>query len=123
VEHGYYVRALVRPTSSPDKLKRLGLEVFLGDVRRVQDVSDAAEGMQIIVHMAADMKGTHEFMMDSCVSGSQRVAEAASLRGVKRAIYMSSLSVYDYAGRNGTEFTETSPLEAQAETRGAYSLG
>jgi predicted dehydrogenase/nucleoside-diphosphate-sugar epimerase len=124
VERGYYVRALVRPTGSPEKLERLGVEVFLGDVRRVEDVNNAAEGMQIIVHMAAGMKGTHEFMVDSCVRGTQSVAEAASLQGVKRVIYMSSLSVYDYAGqRNGTEFTETTPLEAHAETRGAYSLG
>jgi len=124
VEHGYYVRTLVRPTGSPEKLKRLGVEVFLGDVRHVEGVSSAAEGMQIIVHMAAGMKGTHEFMVDSCVRGTQSVAEAALLQGVKRVIYMSSLSVYDYAGqRNGTEFTESSSLEAQPETRGAYSLG
>ena len=124
VERGYYVRAMVRPTGSPEKLERLGVEVFLGDVRRLDDVSKAAEGMQIIVHMAAGMKGTHEFMVDSCVRGTQSIAEAASLQAVKRVIYMSSLSVYDYAGqRNGSEFTETSPLEAHAETRGAYSLG
>jgi nucleoside-diphosphate-sugar epimerase len=124
VERGYHVRALIRPTGSPEKLKHMGVEVFLGDVRRVEDVSNAAEGMQIIVHMAAGMKGTHEFIVDSCARGTQSVAKAASLQGVKRVIYMSSLSVYDYAGqRNGTEFTETSPLEAHAETRGAYSLG
>ena len=124
VEQGYYVRAFVRPTGSPEKLQGLGVEVFLGDVRQVEDVNNAAEGMHIIVHMAAGMKGTHEFMVDSCVRGTQSVAEAALRQGIKRVIYMSSLSVYDYAGqRNGTEFTETSPLEAQAETRGAYSLG
>jgi len=80
--------------------------------------------MEIIVHVAAGMKGTPEFMVDSCVRGTQSVAEAASLKEVKRVIYMSSLSVYDYAGqRNGTEFTESSPLEAHPESRGAYSLG
>src|SRR5262249_23545931 len=36
VEHGYYVRALVRPTSSPERLQQLGVEVFLGDVRRLE---------------------------------------------------------------------------------------
>jgi nucleoside-diphosphate-sugar epimerase len=124
IESGYYVRALVRPTGSPERLKRLGVDLFLGDIRRLEDVSCAAEDMQVIVHAAAGMKGSHEFMVDSCVRGTQNVAEAASVQGVKRVIYMSSLSVYDYARqRNGTEFTETSPLEEQAETRGAYSLG
>jgi 2-alkyl-3-oxoalkanoate reductase len=123
-ESGYYVRALVRPTSSSEKLKRLGIEIFLGDVRRSEDVRSAAEGMQIIVHLAAGMKGTDEFMVDSSIRGTENVAQAASLQGVKRVIYMSSLSVYDYAGqRNGTVFTETSPLEQHADTRGAYSLG
>jgi predicted dehydrogenase len=49
VEDGYYVRALVRPTSAPERLKELGVEVFLGDVRRLEDVSAAASGMQVIV--------------------------------------------------------------------------
>ena len=110
IKHGYYVRALVRPTGSPEKLKRLGVEVFLGDVRRIEDVKSAAEGMHIIVHMAAGMKGSQEFMVDSCVRGTQNVAEAASVQGVKRVLYTSSLSVYDYAGQcDGADFTETSP--------------
>jgi len=124
VERGYYVRAMVRPTGSPERLKRLGVELFLGDIRRLQDVSSAAEDMQVIVHAAAGMKGSHEFMIDSCVRGTQNVAEAASLQDVKRVIYMSSLSVYDYASqRNGSDLTETSPLEEHAESRGSYSLG
>ena len=117
-------RALVRPTGSPERLAGMGVEVFLGDVRRLDDVSAAAEGMDVIVHMAAGMKGSPEFMVDSCVRGTQNVAEAAARQKVKRVIYMSSLSVYDYsAQRSGSDFTETSPLESQAESRGAYSLG
>jgi predicted dehydrogenase/nucleoside-diphosphate-sugar epimerase len=124
LENGYYVRALVRPTGSPERLAGMGVEVFLGDVRRLDDVSAAAEGMDVIVHMAAGMKGSPEFMVDSCVRGTKNVAEAAARQKVKRVIYMSSLSVYDYSAQpNGSDFTETSPLESQAESRGAYSLG
>jgi nucleoside-diphosphate-sugar epimerase len=48
----------------------------------------------------------------------------AKARGVRRVIYMSSFSVYDYAAlRNGEQITESSPLEAHPETRGAYTLG
>ena len=124
VEQGYYVRALVRPTSSPERLQQLGVEVFLGDVRRLEDVSAAANGMQIIVHLAAGMKGSQAFIVDTCVRGTQNVAEAAALQRVKRVIYMSSFSAYDFARlRDGEDITETSPLEAQPESRGAYSLG
>ena len=111
-------------TRSVVRLAGMGVEVFLGDVRRLEDVSAAAEGMDVIVHMAAGMKGSSEFMVDSCVRGTQNVAEAAARQKVKRVIYMSSLSVYDYsAQRSGADFSETSPLEPQAESRGAYSLG
>jgi predicted dehydrogenase/nucleoside-diphosphate-sugar epimerase len=124
IEHGYYVRTLVRPTSLPERLKQLGVEVFLGDVRRLEDVSAAADGMQVIIHLAAGMKGSREFIVETCVRGTQNVAEAASLQHVKRVIYMSSFSVYDFAKlHDGENITETSPLEEQAESRGAYSLG
>ena len=124
VEDGYYVRALVRPTSTPERLKQLGVEVFLGDVRRLEDVSTAAAGMQVIVHLAAGMKGSQEFIVDTCVRGTQNVAAAAALQRMKRVIYMSSFSVYDFAKlHDGEDITETSPLEAQPESRGAYSLG
>ena len=124
VQHGYYVRALVRPTSVPERLQQLGVEVCLGDVRRLEDVSAVADGMQVIVHLAAGMKGSQEFIVDTCVRGTQNVAEAASLRGVKRVIYMSSFSVYDFAKMHDSEdITETSPLEEHPESRGAYSLG
>jgi nucleoside-diphosphate-sugar epimerase len=80
--------------------------------------------MQVIVHLAAGMKGSLEFIVDTCVRGTQNVAEAAALQCVNRVIYMSSFSVYDLAKlHDGEEITETSPLEAQPESRGAYSLG
>ena len=124
VANGYYVRALVRPTSSAGHLQQLDVEVFLGDVRRLDDVSAAADGMQVIIHLAAGMRGSQEIMVDTCVRGTQNVAEAASLQRVQRVIYMSSFSVYDFVKlHDGEEITETSPLEERPERKGAYSLG
>jgi len=124
VENGYYVRALIRPTSSPERLKELGVEVFLGDVRRLEDVVAASDGVDVIVHLAAGMKGSQEFIEDTCVRGTQNVAEAALLHSVKRVLYMSSFSVYDFAKlHDGDEIREASPLEEEPERRGAYSLG
>jgi predicted dehydrogenase/nucleoside-diphosphate-sugar epimerase len=124
VENGYYVRVLVRPTSTPERLKELGVEVFLGDVRRLEDVSAAADSMQVIVHLAAGMKGSQEFIVDTCVRGTHNVAAAAAVQRVKRVIYMSSFSVYDSVKlHKGEDITETSPLEELPESRGAYTLG
>ena len=44
------MRALVRPTGSIEPLRQLGVEVFLGDVRRFEEVNSAAAGMDVIVH-------------------------------------------------------------------------
>ena len=124
MDAGYFVRVLVRPTSSLGRLKELGPETFLGDVRRFTEVQAAATSMDTIIHLAAGMQGSPEFVVDSCVRGTQNVADVARELGIKRVIYMSSFSVYDYAAlRNGDTITENSPLEAQPEVRGAYSLG
>jgi predicted dehydrogenase/nucleoside-diphosphate-sugar epimerase len=121
---GYYVRAMVRPTSRLDQLQKLGVEIFLGDVRRTDDVIAAAAGMDAIAHIAAGVRGTPAFVVDSSVRGTQAVADAAIQAGVRRVIYMSSMSVYDLTQlRNGERIAEASPLEELPESRGAYSLG
>jgi nucleoside-diphosphate-sugar epimerase len=124
VQDGYYVRALIRPTGSAERLKELGVEVFLGDVRRLDDVTAASDRVDAIVHLAAGMKGSREFILDTCVRGTRNVAEAALLHSVKRVLYMSSFSVYDFAKlHDGDEISEASPLEEEPERRGTYSLG
>jgi predicted dehydrogenase/nucleoside-diphosphate-sugar epimerase len=124
VENGYRVRALARPTSALDGLKELGVEVYLADVRCFDQVEAAMSGMDVVVHLAAGITGSSEFVVDTSVRGTENVAKAARLQRVGRLIYMSSISVYDFAGiPDGHNITENTPLEGNAETRGAYSLG
>ena len=124
VESGYYVRGLTRPTSKTAALRQLGVEVFFGDIRQPEDVRSASAGMDVIIHAAAGMKGSPEAMVDTCVRGTQNVAEAAAEQGVRRIIYISSFSVYNFNNlKDGECITEDSPLEDQPETRGAYTLG
>ena len=124
VQDGYSVRALVRPTSSIEHLRQLGIEVFLGDVRCFEEVDAATAHMDVVVHLAAGLRGGSDFILDTSVRGTQNIAKAALLQKVKRVLYMSSMSVYDMARlRDGQTITADSPLEEQAETRGAYSLG
>ena len=67
---GYYVRALVRPTSHIEKLEELGVEIVFGDTRRLEDVCIAAVGMDVIVHMAAALRGSREAMFATAVNGT-----------------------------------------------------
>lgn len=120
---GYYVRALVRPTSHIERLEELGVEILFGDVRRLEDVCTAAAGMDVIVHMAAVLRGSREAMVTTAVNGTRNVAEAATRQGSRRVIYLSSMAVYDYTRlRDGDSIMADSPLEAQPEFRGGYSL-
>jgi 2-alkyl-3-oxoalkanoate reductase len=123
VDSGYYVRAYVRETSHTRALEEIGVELVYGDIREAAKVNAAAKGMDVIVHVAAAMKGSKSFMMDCCVNGTSNIAEAACDNNVGRIIYISSFSVYDYfnAG-NGTILDEESKLEPQPEKRGTYSL-
>jgi 2-alkyl-3-oxoalkanoate reductase len=56
------------------------------------------------------------------VTGTQNVIDACLRANVRRLVYVSSLGVLQHAGRrDGTPFSETSPLEPSPERRGAYT--
>lgn len=75
------------------------LEFVLGDIRDRAVVSDAARGMEAIVHLAAvasvqasvdDPTGTHETNFD----GTLYLLEAARQENIRRFLYASSAAVY-----------------------------
>jgi predicted dehydrogenase/nucleoside-diphosphate-sugar epimerase len=123
VDQGYYVRALVRELSHTKHLEQLGVELVFGDIRNLNSLLDAAKGMDVVVHMAAALRGSSEFMLECSVTGTKNVAEAAAQCGLEHVIYISSMSVYDYFKlRDGDVISEESSLEEQPELRGTYSL-
>ncbi len=122
VNAGYYIRAFVRKTSNTEKLEKLGIELFYGDIRELEVLKEAAQDMNIIIHIAAALKGTEDFMIKSCVEGTKNVSEAALYANIKRVIYVSSFSVYEYFHiKNKTILNEKSQLETHSEQRGIYS--
>lgn len=124
VREGYYVRALVRPLSHTEELERLGVAIIYGDIRDLQTLQEAAGGIDIIVHVAAGLRGSNKFILDSCILGATNVAEAARANAVQRVIYISSMSVYSFAAvRRGRVITETSALDSRPEKRGISSMG
>jgi predicted dehydrogenase/nucleoside-diphosphate-sugar epimerase len=123
VAEGYYVRALVRRLSHTTHLEKVGVELVYGDIRNFDSVSDASNGMDIVVHLAAALRGNAEYMLDCAVQGTRNVDEAAKVAGVKRVIYISSMAVYDYLKlQDGEVISEESPLEEHPELRGSYSI-
>ena len=116
------MRALVRELSRTEGLQALGVELVYGDIRNPESSMEACKGMDIVIHMAAGLKGTSQYILDSTIKGTQNISTAAKKFGLKQVIYISSMSVYDcFTPRNGEMITESSPLEQMPELRGVYS--
>jgi len=123
ISQGYEVHALVRPLARTEELERLCVDFAYGDIRELEDLSRVAEGVDLIVHLAAGLRGNRDFMIDSCVKGTENVAQVALARGVKRVIYVGSMGIYDFGSlKKGSTITESSPLEKSPEKRGAATF-
>ncbi len=76
-----------------------GAMLIMGDVRNPEQVSQATEGADLIVHAAANANGTDSVNnprldFESNVCGTFNVLDAALQVGVKKFVYVSSASVY-----------------------------
>jgi nucleoside-diphosphate-sugar epimerase len=75
-----------------------------------------------VYHVGAGMRGGAEAFESGTVWGTKNVVAACLRHGIRRLVYVSSLSVLDQAGhRKGVPITESSPIEPHPELRGAYS--
>jgi predicted dehydrogenase/nucleoside-diphosphate-sugar epimerase len=119
-ESGEKIRVLVRRPMpaweyDPD------LQIVYGDLGDPSAVDRAVEGVKTIYHLGAAMKGGIADFQSATAVGTQNVADAAFKHAISRLVYVSSITVMDYAGHGGKPMTETSPVEPHPERRGAYT--
>ena len=67
------------------------------------------------------MKGSPADFQRGTVVGTRNVIDACIKHGVRRVVYVSSLSVLEHAVPRTGKVTETWPLEPHADLRGAYT--
>lgn len=119
---GVLVRALVRPTSRIGHLKRLDIEWVDGDLGNVEKLKEAMEGCDVVYHCAAATKGSWNDYLESTIRGTACLLQASVAVGVRRFVYISSLSVYGVAQLKDYEsVTEDAPYEPHPEQRGFYT--
>lgn len=121
-ERGCSVHALVRKTSRTDHLCLTNVTIFQGDIAEVESLRPAFEGVQHVIHAAADTRGNEDAGKLSTIQGTQNILALCEEYRVKKLIYISSCSVYgvfDY--KQGKLITEDSSLERFPEKRGPYS--
>ena len=125
---GADLRCLVRSETQGDRLRALALaypaaqlEVVTGNLLARDDVARAVDGVDVVYHLAASLKGSPADIFLNTVVASNRLLDA--LAGQPRTIVMvSSLGVYGTAalGRNAV-LDEATPLEPHPERRDVYS--
>jgi len=121
-QRGYRVRALARKLSNIEKLKKLQAEIFFGDVASVDSLKPAFEGVDMVVHAAADTEGREEDSELSTIQGTKNVIDLCQHYKIKRLVYISSCSVYGVADyKKNQVVTEEFSLERFPEKRGHYS--
>ena len=94
----------------------LDVEWVWGDIRRLEDVQRAVDGVDAVVHFAAMTLPSHceeewEYCWDTNYHGTLNVIEAiqASSRQPK-LVFASSVAVYGYPPADGQPFDEDAPL-------------
>jgi predicted dehydrogenase/nucleoside-diphosphate-sugar epimerase len=116
-ENGEAVRLLLRraPSEGDDG-------VVVGSLGQPEVVDRAVQGVEVVYHLGAAMKGGKEEFEQGTVWGTRNVVDACLRHGVKRLVYVSSMSVADHAGHTtGVPVTESSPYEPYPDRRGVYT--
>jgi predicted dehydrogenase/nucleoside-diphosphate-sugar epimerase len=98
------------------------VHVLLGDLGDPQAVERAVAGVELVYHVGAGMRGGTEAFESGTVWGTKNIVAACLRHGIRRLVYVSSLSVLDHAGhKKGVLITESSALEPHPDRRGAYT--
>lgn len=122
VEREFSVRALVRKTSKVGDLKRPGVEIYYGDVTDTESLRPAIEGVDFVIHTAADTTGTKDGARRVTIGGTRNILDLCTSLPVRKLVYISSCSVYGTADcEDGQKLDENAPLERYPERRGVYS--
>lgn len=104
---GWRTRGLARHPERAEALGRLPhVELFRGDVSRPDELDEALEGVEAVVHLVGIIAETaRQSFEEAHVEGTRNVVEATLRAGVNRYLHMSALGVED--GRELSEYYRT----------------
>lgn len=106
LDHGVKVRALVRAFGHASRISRFELEMIGGSITDPEAVERAVAGCDTVFHCAHDFQDAN---VQQNLDGTRTLAEACHRHGVRRLVYVSSISVYEPLP-NG-EVDESTPAE------------
>ena len=115
---GWRVRGLARNPERAESLGRLpNVELFRGDISRPDELDEALEGVEVVVHLVGIIVETRaQSYEDVHVTGTRNVVEATRRAGISRYVHMSALGVE--AGQDVSDYYRTK-WRAEELVRGA----
>ena len=118
---GKTVRVLVRRPVAAFR-DDAGIQAVIGDLGDPRIVDHAVAGAGIVYHVGAAMRGSPRDFEAGTVWGTRNVLDACIKHSSQRLVYVSSMSVFDHAGRrDGEVLTEDYRFEPHPQLRGAYT--
>ena len=122
IENNHEVRALILEGTNESNLdeSKDKIEKVYGDITDYDKIRPYLEGIDVIIHLAArvDDWGPEKLFMKVSFEGAKNVLDAAIDAGVKRFIYISSLTVHGFEGfQKGDENAPYLPYNPYAKAK------
>lgn len=122
IEEEEFVRLFVRRLPPAEIRDHHQVEVVLGELGDLEAVDRAVAGATAVFHIGAAMGGGWEAHEAATIAGTRNVVTACLKHDVPKMIYVSSLSVIDWAGHPANQpVTESATLEPAPHQRGYYT--
>lgn len=120
---GYHVRALMRPAAGEPSSGWQGrAEIVRADLRSPRELEKSFRGVDVLVHLAAQVKGAPEAQFLGTVVATEKLLDAMKRAGsTRRIVFASSFSVYDWTAAKNP-FNEQTPLETKPYERDGYAI-
>jgi nucleoside-diphosphate-sugar epimerase len=123
------IRCLIRNRTKTLQLESLrerfpnaNIEVLQGDLRRPSTIDPAVEGVSLVIHAAASLKGSPAEMFADTVVASRNLIDAVSGCRPLRVVLVSSFGVLGAAEcARGALIDESTPTESHPERRDVYA--
>ena len=98
------------------------VSIVYGSLGQPEVVDKAMQGIDTVYHVGAAMKGGAAEFEQATVWGTRNIIDSCLAHGVRKLVYVSSLSVLDHASHvTGNPVTEQSPVEPYPLNRGTYT--
>jgi predicted dehydrogenase/nucleoside-diphosphate-sugar epimerase len=122
IEEDEHIRLFVRRLPPPEIADHPQIEVVLGELGDPDAVDRVIDGATAVFHIGAAMNGGWAAHEAATITGTRNVVEACLRHEVPKVIYISSLSVIDWAGHPANQpVTESATLEPTPRHRGFYT--